>query len=80
MVQFLTSAGRNFKKALEHDPSNIYAANGCGAVAATLGSLGAARDIFMSLRESAATMAGFVRLPDVRRRAAATIARPALYA
>ena len=65
-LQHLSAAGRHFQLALESDKSNIYAANGLGAVTATMGCLTQARQIFFELRESAATMSGFVRLPDVR--------------
>lgn len=65
-VQHLWSAAKHYKEALKADKGNIYAANGLGAVCATMGQMDAARHIFNLLRESAATLAGFVRLPDVR--------------
>jgi hypothetical protein len=65
-LQHLLSAANHFKMALKADKGNIYAANGLGAVCAQMGQLDQARQIFSLLRESAATLAGFVRLPDVR--------------
>jgi hypothetical protein len=65
-VQHLISAANHFRMALKADKGNIYAANGLGAVCAQMGQLDQARQIFSFLRESAATLAGFVRLPDVR--------------
>ena len=65
-VQHLWSAAKHYKEALKADRGNIYAANGLGAVCATMGQMDAARQIFNLLRESAATLSGFVRLPDVR--------------
>jgi hypothetical protein len=67
-VQHLTSAARHFRDALRLEPSNIYAANGLGAVCASMNQIDAARKIFSDARESAATLSGFVRLPDVRAR------------
>lgn len=64
--QHLASAARHYVKALELSKDNIYAANGLGAVCASMGDMDAASLIFMDLREAAATQSGFVRLPDVR--------------
>lgn len=65
-VQHLSSAARHYTKALEFQRGNIYAANGLGAVAGSLGQLDAARTMLSQLRESAALASGFVEVPDVR--------------
>lgn len=65
-VQYLTAAARHFRQALREQPGNIYAANGLGAVCASMGQLGEAHAIFGDLRESAAALSGSVQLPDVR--------------
>eukprot|EP00887_Chlorella_sp_A99_P005280 scaffold1.g5280.t1 len=57
----LTSAMGCFRRALERDEGNIYAANGVGCVLAELGDLDGAKDV----QEAAAAMAGFWRMPDV---------------
>jgi hypothetical protein len=64
-VQHFSSAARHYTKALELQKGNIYAANGLGAVAGSLGQLDAARRILSQLRESAALASGFVEVPDV---------------
>jgi Flp pilus assembly protein TadD len=66
ILQHLFSAARHYRRALELQTGNIYAANGLGAVAASLGQLDAARSILSQLRESAALASGFVEVPDVR--------------
>ena len=65
-LQHLAAAARHFSEALNFQKGNIYAANGLGAVLASLGRLEAARSIFSQLRESAALTSGFVEVPDVR--------------
>jgi len=65
-MQHLAAAARHFSEALNFQKGNIYAANGLGAVLASLGRLEAARSIFSQLRESAALTSGFVEVPDVR--------------
>jgi hypothetical protein len=65
-LQHLIAAARHFREALKLERGNIFAANGLGAVCATMGQLEHARQIFSELRESAATLSGFVQLPDVR--------------
>jgi hypothetical protein len=65
-LQYLIAAARSFATALQLQKGNIYAANGLGAVTASIGQLDAAANIFTQLRESAASSRGFVRVPDVR--------------
>jgi len=64
-MQHLSAAARHFSEALTLQKGNIYAANGLGAVLASLGKLEAARSVFSQLRESAALTSGFIAVPDV---------------
>eukprot|EP00892_Ulva_mutabilis_P003021 jgi/Ulvmu1/1271/UM109_0069.1 len=63
--EHLCAAARHFTDALHLQKGNIYAANGLGAVLASLGRLEAARSVFSQLRESAALTSGFIEVPDV---------------
>lgn len=60
----LTNAMNRYRRVLDRDPGNVYAANGLGCVLAEAGLFGQARDVFLSVQEAAAGTDGFLRLPD----------------
>ena len=60
----LTHALNQYKRVLEKDPGNIFAANGLGCVLAECGRLNEAKEVFLSVQEAAAGTDGFFRLPD----------------
>lgn len=53
-----------FRRALERDPGNLFAANGIGCVLAEAGRLSEAKDIFLRVQETSAATDGFVTIPD----------------
>lgn len=53
-----------YRRALEKDPGNLFAANGVGCVLAESGQLHLAKEIFLSVQEAAAATDGFQRIPD----------------
>lgn len=61
---YLTHALQQYKRVLEKDPGNIFAANGLGCVLAECGRLQEAKEVFLLVQEAAAGTDGFFRLPD----------------
>lgn len=63
-VSNLTHAMGLYRRALEKDPGNLFAANGIGCVLAESGRLKEAKDVFMRVQEAAAATDGFVTVSD----------------
>uniref|UniRef100_A0A1D1ZQJ7 Uncharacterized protein n=2 Tax=Auxenochlorella protothecoides TaxID=3075 RepID=A0A1D1ZQJ7_AUXPR len=57
-------AAREYARALERDPANLWAAQGLGCVLAEAGHLREARVAFTAVNEAAAASGGFVAAPD----------------
>ncbi|KAL4539716.1 hypothetical protein Ndes2437B_g01927 [Nannochloris sp. 'desiccata'] len=53
-----------YRRVLDKYPGDIFAANGIGCVLAECGRLSEAKEVFLSVQETAACTDGFVRLPD----------------
>jgi RNA polymerase-associated protein CTR9 len=53
-----------YRRALEKDPGNLFAANGIGCVLAEAGRLVEAKDVFLRVQEAAAATDGFITISD----------------
>ncbi|WPT12725.1 RNA polymerase-associated protein CTR9-like protein [Picochlorum sp. SENEW3] len=60
----LTNAMGLFKRALERDPGNLFAANGIGCVLAEAGRLNDAKEVFLRAQEASAATDGFITISD----------------
>ena len=63
-VSNLTHAMGLYRRALEKDPGNLFAANGIGCVLAESGRLNEAKDVFLRVQEAAAATDGFITVSD----------------
>jgi RNA polymerase-associated protein CTR9 len=63
-VSNLTHAMGLYRRALEKDPGNLFAANGIGCVLAESGRLSEAKDVFLRVQEAASASDGFVTVSD----------------
>lgn len=53
-----------YRRALEKDPGNLFAANGIGCVLAESGRLNEAKDVFLRVHEASSATGGFVTVSD----------------
>lgn len=60
----LTNAMGLFKRALERDSGNLFAANGIGCVLAEAGRLTDAKEVFLRAQEASAATDGFITISD----------------
>ena len=60
----LANAMGLYKRALERDPGNLFAANGIGCVLAETGRLSDAKEVFLRVQEAAAATDGFITVSD----------------
>ena len=60
----LANAMGLYKRALERDPGNLFAANGIGCVLAETGRLSEAKEVFLRVQEAAAATDGFITVTD----------------
>lgn len=60
----LANAMGLYKRALERDPGNLFAANGIGCVLAETGRLTEAKEVFLRVQEAAAATDGFITVSD----------------
>lgn len=63
-VSNLTHAMGLYRRALEKDPGNLFAANGIGCVLAESGRLNEAKDVFLRVHEASSATGGFVTVSD----------------
>ncbi|GMH35626.1 hypothetical protein BSKO_03494 [Bryopsis sp. KO-2023] len=62
---FYLKALEYYQKAIENSPQNIYAANGIGAALAEMGDLKTAQEIFVRVKEAAASQGKYLEMPNV---------------
>lgn len=60
----LANAMGLYKRALERDPGNLFAANGIGCVLAEAGRLTESKEVFLRVQEAAAATDGFITVSD----------------